>query len=325
MSAINKQAGWLGAVLCFFCLLAFFNVPAYGEYPDRPIKIYATTTAGGTADMWSRAWSEEFSKILKVPVVVQPEGGASGMAALIEASKAKPDGYTLTYVAQSNVVGFAVSAKSPFDLFKDFVPLGACGSTPTIIVVEKSSPFQTIDELLDYAKKNPGKLKCGTSGVTVVSHFNFELLKHYTNLDFIMVPFKGSPQAITALLGKHVDMLSVLALPLQGMVKSGRVRTLLTTRKLKDQQDVPTFAEKGLAKAAIPGWSGLIAPAGTPKEVQAKLADAFQRVTKYPEVIKKLETLGFSAEYRTPQEMAKQMKEDYDKIKSVAKQVGIGD
>lgn len=312
-----------GYVLSILCLLTFFNLDAYGEYPDKPIKIYATTTAGGTADLWIRAWSEEFSKILKVPIIIQPEGGASGMAALIEAAKAKPDGYTLTYVAQSNVVGFAVSTKSPFDLFKDFVPLGACGSTSTVIVVEKSSPFQTYDELVDYAKKNPGKLKCGSAGATVVSHFNFELLKHYTNLDFIMVPFKGSPQAITALLGKHVDLVCTYAVPLQGLVKSGRVRTLLTTRKLNDQQDVPTFAEKGLAKAALLGWAGIIAPMGVPKEVQAKLIDAFQKVTKYPEVIKRLEVLGFSTEYSSPGDIAKQMKEDYEKIRTVAKQVGI--
>lgn len=328
MSGMSKKMRWIG---CFSLLLLLWSVPMMGsygqkkEYPEKTIKIYVTTTAGGTSDLWARAWSDEFSKILKVPVVVQPEGGASGMVALIEAAKSKPDGYTLTYIAQSNVVGFAVSTKSPFDLFKDFVPIGACGSTPTIIAVEQSSPFKTFDDLMDYAKKNPGTLKCGTSGTTVVSHFNFELVKQLTNVDVVMVPFKGAPQAATALLGKHVDFASVYVSPLLGLLKAGRVRPLLTTRRLKDFPGVPLFSEKGLAKAGILGWSGLFAPSGIPKEVRAKLIDTFEKVVKYPSVIEKIEALGFTHEYQNPTDLAVQMKEDYEKIKAAAEKAGISE
>lgn len=326
MSMIRRRKRWIwyfGFILLFWTILSTESQGQKREYPEKAIKIYVTTTAGGTADLWTRAWSDEFSKILKVPVVVAPEGGASGMVALIEAAKSKPDGYTLTYIAQSNVVGFAVSTKSPIDLFKDFVPLGACGSTPTIIAVEQSSPFMTFDDLMDYAEKNPGKLKCGTAGSTVVSHFNFELIKQLTKVDVVLVPFKGGPQTTTALLGKHVDLASLYLTPLKGLIKAGRVRPLLTTRRLKDFPDVPLFSEKGLAKAGIIGWSGLFAPFGISKEIQKKLTNTFEKVVNYPSVIERIEALGFTHDYQNPTDLAVQMKEDYERIKVAAEKAGI--
>jgi tripartite-type tricarboxylate transporter receptor subunit TctC len=275
--------------------------------------------------IWARAWADEFSKKVKVPIVIANIAGASAMAAMIEAARAKPDGYTLVSATQSNVVGYAVSTKPAFDLFKDFIPIGAYGSFPTTVAVESNSPFKTYEDLVNYAKKNPNKLKCGSAGATIISHFNFELLKQYANIDIVMVPFKGSPPAVNALLGKHVDLLALSPSSLMGLITAGRVRILLATQKIKELPDVPLFSDKGLGEAGMAAWTGLFAPSGISKEIHDKLADTFATVTKYPNVVKRIDDLGFSAYYKNPRDLTTQMQKDFVKLSAVAKQAGISE
>jgi len=315
---------------CSLSLLVLFlaSHESYGAqktYPDRAIKLMVGTAPGGVPDLWARAWTDEFSKALKVPVVIANIAGASTMGALIEAARAKPDGYTIATASQSNVVGYSIASKPVVDLFKDFVPLGSFGSFPTIVAVEASSPFKTYEDLIDFAKKNPKKLKFGTAGATIISTFIFELLKQHANVDIVMVPFKGSPPAVNALLGKHVDLLSLSPSALMGLMKAGRVRALLTTRKMKEIPDVPTFADKGLTDAAMPSWSGIMAPAGISPEIQRKLVDTFAKVVKDPNVVKRIEDLGFNTYYQSPQELTIQMKKDSEKLSAVAKRAGISE
>jgi len=315
---------------CSLSLLVLFlaSHESYGAqktYPDRAIKLMVGTAPGGVPDLWARAWTDEFSKALKVPVVIANIAGASTMGALIEAASAKPDGYTIATASQSNVVGYSIASKPVVDLFKDFVPLGSFGSFPTVVAVEASSPFKTYEDLIDFAKKNPKKLKFGTAGATIISTFIFELLKQHANVDIVMVPFKGSPPAVNALLGKHVDLLSLSPSALMGLMKAGRVRALLTTRKMKEIPDVPTFIEKGLTDAAMPSWSGIMAPAGISPEIQRKLVDTFAKVVKDPNVVKRIEDLGFNTYYQSPQELTIQMKKDSEKLSAVAKRAGISE
>lgn len=326
--SIKGMNKWTGCLALILCLLVIPTINSYGqkkEYPEREIKILVGTTPGGVSDLYTRAWSDEFGKILKVPVIVVNEAGASGMAALIEGATARPDGYTLTYISQSNVVGYAISTKPGFDLFKDFVPLGAFGSFPTLVVVEQSSPFITFEDMIEYAKKNPGKLKCGSAGATIISHFNFELLKQYTKVNIVMVPFKGSPPAVTALLGKHVDLLSLSPSALIGLLQAGRVRALLTSQRLKDYPKVPLFSEKGLTEAGLSAWSGLFAQSAVPNEIIKKLTDSFEKIAKDPNIIGRIDKLGFTADYQNPTQLGMTLKKDFEKISAVAKAAGISE
>lgn len=312
-------------LLCFILLGETDSRGEQKPYPDRTIKVMVGTAPGGVQDLWARAWTDEFSKKLKVPMVIANIAGASAMAAMIEAARAKPDGYTLVSATQSNVVGYAVSIKPAFDLFKDFIPIGAYGSFPTTVAVESSSPFKTYEDLINYAKKNPNKLKCGSAGATIISHFNFELLKQYANVDIVMVPFKGSPPAVNALLGKHVDLLALSPSSLMGLIAAGRVRILLATQKIKELPGVPLFSDKGLEEAGMAAWTGIFAPSGISKEIHNKLADTFAMVTKYPNVVKRIDALGFSDYYKNPTDLTTQMKKDFVKLSAVAKQAGISE
>ena len=323
MTALGKRRiHWTEYVVLLVCILGIPYTESYGQgksFPEREIKIVCGA-AGSPADLWIRSWSDDFAKILKVPVIVVNKGG--DLSAPMEVKKAKPDGYTVGYVSQSQLVILATNRKPPFDPLKDFVPVGAFGSFPTVVAVEKSAPFMTFEELVEYAKKNPKKLKCGTAGLST-SYFNFELLKQQTKMDIEMVQFKGSPPAVTALLGKHIDLLSLNPSALVGLLKAGRVRILLTTDKLKDLPDVPLFSSKGVAEGSITAWSGLWVESGVPKDAQSKLADAFGRVAKDPESKKRIESLGYIPDYYSAGELAIRVKKDYEKIAALAQGLGL--
>ena len=168
-------------------------------------------------------------------------------------------------------------------------------------------------------------MKCGSPGIHVCDHFTFELVKEFTGTDIVLVPYTGSSQVITALLGQHIDLLTLSPAALIGLMKAGRVRPLLTALKLRDFPDVSLFSEKGLTEAAIINWAGLMAPSAVPKEIQKKLIDAFEKAAKDQKIIEKIEQLAFTGDYLNPTEMAIQIKKDYEKIKTVVKRVGIGE
>ena len=307
---------------CCLFVLVTHAYPQEKEYPRRPIEIIAPTP-GSLGDLWVRAWIDQFSKILKVPVIVVNKGGA--LSQWIQLSMAKPDGYSIAFFSYPSLVAYAISSNPPFDMFKDFAAIGALGASSTVLAVEKSSPFATFDDLIDYAKKNPKKLKCGTPGIHLHDHFAVELIKEHTGADIVMVPFKGASQLVTALLGKHVDLASVGPAPLMGLIQPGRVRLLLTVMRLKEFPDVPLFSEKGVGEAGIVNWTGIFAPSAAPKEVQKKLIDAFEKVSKDPKALANLDKLGFTSDYMNPTALTTQIKKDYEKIKAVVKRVGISE
>jgi tripartite-type tricarboxylate transporter receptor subunit TctC len=325
MTSIDKKVVLVTVSLCCLAILGLTmlstDVSAQGkEFPEKTIEIIAATP-GSLGDLWIRSWGDEFSKLLKVPFVVVNKGGA--MSQLIQLSMAKPDGHTISYFSYPSMIAWDMAAKPPVDLFKDFSPLGAFGTYSALIAVEASSPFKTIEDLIDYAKKNPKKLKCGTPGQHLHDHFIFELLMEKTKTDFVTVPFTGSSEVVTALLGKHVDVIVLAPAALIGHMKAGRIRPLITVQKLKEFPDVPLFSQKGLGEAGIVSPTALIALSSTPKEAQNKLIDAFAKVAKDPKNIDKVEKLGFTGEYWSPTEMWARMKKDNEKIEPIVDRLGI--
>jgi tripartite-type tricarboxylate transporter receptor subunit TctC len=299
---------------------------AQGEgYPDKPIKLIVGTQPGGASDLGTRAWSDEFSKKLGVPMVIINQGGGGGTVALANAAGAKPDGYTLASVTAIPVsIAPAVDSSLPYDTIKDLAPIGIFGITPLLIVVNANSPFKTIEELLDYAKKNPGKLNCGTAGAGTIAHIDLEIVKFYGKVEIDHVPFKASAPATAALLGNHVDLNFTAMTPVMGHLKAGRMRALLTTNRIKEFPDVPLFSEKGFPQAGMAMWTGLLAPAKIPKEIHKKLVGTFEEVVvKNQGVIEKLNNVGLTPFYLGPDDMAKRIKDEMRVISDIAKKAGI--
>jgi len=254
------------------------------------------------------------------------KGGGSGMIAVDTVAKAKPDGYTILCGSIASVImGPILSPETaPFDPLKDFATLARAGETPNVLFVSDKSPYKTFEDLLSDAKKNPGKLNCGTIGVGSVGHFMLELTNLYTNTKVVHVPYKeGTGQVATAVLGGHVDMGIVAGSAVMGQVKAGNLRLLASTSKMSEAPDVATYDEKKLAQASVGIWIGYMVPAKTEKAVLDKLIPAFARAINDPENIKKLEKTGFIARYADPKEFSELMKSQMENITKTAKATNI--
>lgn len=325
---MKRKAGRsFASVLVVFAFMLFWSAgpafPAPGEYPEKPIKLLVGTAPGGLIDLGARAWSDELSKKIGVPVVITNIAGAGGTLAIADAAKSPPDGYTLLAAGQPPVVIAPALSKLSYQSDRDIVSIGAFGMTPVLIVVNANSPFKTIEELMDYARKNPGKLNCGTAGIGTIAYFDLELIKAYGKVQIEHVPFKGSTPAVTALLGNHVDMLTLTLPALPGHLKAGRIRALAITTKTSQFPDIPLFSEKGLSEAGIATWAGFFAPAGIPKNAHQKLATAFAEVVKDPAVVQRLENVGFAPFYLGPEEHMKLIREELKTMAEIAKKAGI--
>lgn len=316
-------ASVLVAMVVITCCLVGRAFPAGGEYPEKPIELLVGTSPGGLIDLGARAWADEFSKKIGVPLIIKNMAGAGGTLAVAEAAKSVPDGYTLVAGSQTPVVIAPAISELPYRSDRDIVPIGAFGVTPVLIVVNADSPFKTIEELLDYARKNPGKLNCGTAGVGTISYFDLELIKTYGKVQIEHVPFKGSTPAVTALLGNHVDMLTITLPSLPGHLKAGRIRALAITTKTSQFPEIPLFAEKGLNEADIPTWAGFFAPAGIPKSVHQKLVSVFADVLKEPAVMQRLENVGFTPFYLGPEDLMTLIRKELKTMAEITKKASI--
>ena len=318
-----RKIGCLTVLFFIILILTFSESFAQKkEYPEKAIKLVVGTEPGGISDLGARALSDKFAEKLGVPVMIFNKPGGGGVDALVDVVNAKPDGYTLVTMTDGGVIGQVISPNIPYDCSRDFIPIGTFGLTPTLIAVNSNSSFNTIEELLDYAKRNPKKLKCGTPGSNSFSHFNFELFKSYEKVDITGVPFKASPQAVTALLGNHVDLISSTLPPINGQLKAGRFRGLATTNKIKEFPNIPTFSEKGLTRELMGSWTGILAPTKIPQNVHKKLVEAFEKTVKDQEVIQKLEMVGFASYVIGPDAFAQLIKRKFENFSELVKKIG---
>ena len=251
---------------------------------------------GGTTDVCIRILSEEISKELGVPVVVSNKAGGSGAAAAESVAKAKPDGYTL--LSPTNTVFVTLPMTIPNVTYKwsDFVPIIRIANIPLIIFTKTESPFNSMADIAAYARKNPGKLNCGLVGAGSTTHFDFELWRGKEGVDIGFIPYQGGGPLLTAQLGGHVDFGVINLPPIYGLVKSGKVKLIATTGKLKEFPQVPTFAGIGFPECNIGVWVALVAPGKTPKEIADALAKASLKVLQNPAIIDKMEKLSYTVE-----------------------------
>ena len=268
---------------------------AHATYPDKPIKLVIGFPAGGPLDQHARLLTDKLQGILGQPIIVDYKPGAGGSVGAEAVAKSPADGYTLM-LANTGVlvINGALYTKLPYNTLKDFTPLARTAMQPLALLVNNSVPAKTLKEFMDYARQNPGKINYGSAGNGGISHLAPEMFKSATGLFMVHIPYRGSAPAFTDLMGGQVQFMAESIPQAASYHKQGKVRALAVTSGQRNPAlpDVPTAIESGLKGFEVVGFYGFMAPAGTPKDVVAKLSDAFKQVLANPDVRNRMVTQG---------------------------------
>ena len=311
--------------------LLIFGVPArpagaQAPYPTRPIEFIIPFAPGGPTDTAIRLIQPQLSANLGVPLVLINKAGGGGALGMDAVAKAKPDGYTLAATVRSTVTILPATQPDVTCKLSDFAVVGAYALDSQVVLVKAGSPWKTLEELVDYAKKNPGKLAYGTAGLGTNSFFTMELLKLTYGLDMTHVPFGGSGPVKNAVLGGHVQVGAASLSPMLSVLKSGDVVALAisATKRIPTIPNVPTMTEKGQPDASLSTWAEIYAPAKTPKAVVDRLAQALEKTMKDPAVVVAIEKAGLIVEYHGPEETLKLIQRENEIVTRLAKQLNLG-
>jgi len=263
---------FVAVVVTGFCALAGVN--AHGQsYPTKPLRIVVPFGAGGVADLTARTVAQKMSEGLGQAVVIDNRPGAGGIVAAEIVAKSEPDGYTVLLMSNANAVSAGLFKTLPFDPVKDFTPVSLMGTFDLAIITHGESRFQSLPELLAWAKANPGKLNIGSINIGSTQHLTAELFKSVAGLDAQVVPFNGTPAVMTALRGGQIDVAVEVLSPVLPQIKSGALRALAVTGPKRNiaLPQVPTAKESGVPNLVSTSWNGLGVPAKTPKAVVDRL------------------------------------------------------
>jgi tripartite-type tricarboxylate transporter receptor subunit TctC len=314
----------LCSVVLFLVGLALF-VPLASfaaGYPDKNIQLIIPYVAGATGDITARLLANELEKILGVKIIPTNKPGASTVLGVETAAKAKKDGYTLLYAGNTATV--YVPATDPaiihFDPVKDLEPLGYHYVYPQGIAVKADAPWNTFAQFVDYAKKNPEKLRVSTIGVASSPHFALEMIQAITGTKMTHVPFEGGESVVTAVMGGHVEAACDGLAKFKPHVDAKRLKILLLSNKMPGL-DIPTITELGYKQKLFPSCFAVYAPGGIPEDVKKVLVPAVEKAIKatYP----KIEAMGSLPEYHTPAEMRQMREEEYKLISELAEKLGL--
>jgi tripartite-type tricarboxylate transporter receptor subunit TctC len=304
---------------------ALFNTALRADnYPTRPITFVSVFGPGSASDTICRIIADPLSAALKVPVIVEDRPGADGVVAAQYVQRAAPDGYTLLMATNSPLSAdpFLLKAVS-YDPVKDFVPVTRVGSFTLMLVINPSLPFQSVKDLVDYAKANPGKLSFASGNTAGI--VGGKTLAHWAGLDMLHVPYKSSPPAIEDVIAGRVSMMFADFTVAMPHVAAGQVRALAVTRLKRSPYfpDLPTMDEAGIEGFDLDAWAGLVAPAGTPPDVVTKLNAALRTVIDSPDVQAKFKNVGFQGFSSTPGEFGDFIKLQLGKWQKMVKDANI--
>jgi tripartite-type tricarboxylate transporter receptor subunit TctC len=305
--------------------LAFAASVQAQNYPTRAIKIIVPYAPGGLPDTMTRLVGGKLAEPLGQPIVVENMGGAGGINGVAEVVKATPDGYTLLVADVGQVaINPHLFSKLPYQPLKDLAPVSLIGTSPLYLVAHPSVPAKSLKELVALAKKEPGKLNYGSSGIGSIHHLATEALKAGFGIDLVHVPYKGTGQSVPALLGGQVALLYSALPSIAGHLKDGKVKMLAisSAKRSPHTPDVPTVAENGIAGYDFVAEIGLLAPAATPREVIQRLAGEMAKVAKQPDVVKRFTELGIDPVGSTPDAYAAMNKSEYEKYGKLVKETG---
>ncbi len=275
-------------------------------WPAKPVRIIVPYPPGGFTDVTARLIGQKLQERLGQTVLIDNKAGANGTIGVAELARSAPDGYTFVIVIAAHAANPSLYAKLPYDTRNDLAAVSLIGVSPLVAAVNKDAPFKSVQELIAYAKRNPGKVSFGSSGNGAAAHLTTELLKSLTQTDMVHIPYKGAAAALQDLMGGQIQLLFDAASGLINPGKAGQVRLIgvAAERRLPMLPDVPTFIEQGVAGFTGSTWAGLLAPARTPPAIIKRVSDEVSRIVRLDDVKSKLEGMGTLAAGSTPEEFA---------------------
>ncbi|MCC7271842.1 MAG: tripartite tricarboxylate transporter substrate binding protein, partial [Alphaproteobacteria bacterium] len=299
--------------------------PATAQYPEKLVRIVVPYVAGGNLDLIGRIAAQALTEALGQTFIVDNKAGANGNVGTDQVARSAPDGYTLAMVSAGTLtINQSLYPKMPFDSEKDLTPITLVASGPMVLEVHPSLPIKSVADLVAYAKSKPGALNFGSGGNGTLAHLSLEMLKTRAGIDIVHVPYKGTSLALNDLAGASIQgMFDTLSTSVP-FIESGKLRALAVTSAKRSAilPDLPTIGESGVAGYVAEAWSGLVAPAGTPPAIVAKIQSALAVALVRPETKEKLARLGSEPVVSTSAEFAETIRADKAKWAEIIKASG---
>ena len=319
-----KAASFCVALVAAELLVASSAAFAQG-FPAKPIRVIVPLAPGGSAEVGARMISDKLAQALAQPVLVESRPGGGGAVGVNYVARSAPDGYTLV-VGPAGAMSINVSlTKLPYDPVKDLAPVSGMTRSTLFIVVSPSGPIHSFKELLAVAKAQPGTLNYGTPGVATAQHLAGELLNNMAGVNIVHVPFKGSSEAMTAVIGRQIQVAILGPAGIASQVRSGRLQIIASTDSAQAAglADAPTVADSGVPGYSAGGWLSFFAPATTPGEIIGRLNGEIVRALKLPDVTEKIVAGGEIPDPTTPEALGRFVRAEIDKWAKVIKSSGI--
>jgi len=301
------------------------GVYAQSDYPNKAIRLVLGFTPGGISDVLARAAGAKLHAAMGQQVLVDNRAGAGTTIASDIIAKSPPDGYTLFMQdITTHAINASLYRKLPYDSIRDFTPIGLVATTPLMLLVHPSLPVKSVKELIALAKAKPGQIIYASSGNGTILHLSMERLKAMAGIDMVHVPYKGSSQAVQGLMGGEVAVSFSTMPPALPNVKAGRLRALgvTTAKRVSAAPEVPTIGEAGLKGYEMVLYSGILGPAGVPREIVAKLNAELGKIVSSPDFRQTLDNLGAEPITMTPEQFAAHLRSEIDKLGAIVKAVG---
>jgi tripartite-type tricarboxylate transporter receptor subunit TctC len=310
------------------CAAALSPALAQGQaesYPARPVRMLIGLAPGGGTDLQARLFAQKLSETMGRPFVVENRTGAGGTIAYAQAAKSPPDGYTLLGITSGYTITPAVYAKLPYDPLKDFVPISLVVQAPFMLLVHPSLPVKSVKELLALAKAKPGTLDAASAGYGSSTHMAFELFKTLANVKITHIPYKGTGPALVDAMAGQVHMLFGNVLSSMVHVKSGRLRALAVTTAARSKvlPELPTIIEAGVPGYENSTWFGVLAPAGTPGAIVARLNAELVKASQAPDIVERVAPDGGEPVGSTPEHLGRLIATEITRWRKVVKDAGI--
>ena len=296
------------------------------EWPDRPVKLLVGYAAGGPVDTAARSFAKFLSDELKQSVVIENKTGASGMIAAENVIRAKPDGYTLYFIASPTpTITPHIQKSANINLDKDFTYIGNIVDYTNVLVANKDLPIKSVKELVEYAKANPNAISFGSAGIGSSNQLSAELMKQKTDTEMLHVPYRGNAPAMVDVMSGKISFMFDISGTAISYIKGDKVRPLAVTSATRNKAlpDVPTMIEAGIEDYAVTGWYALVGPAGLPENITKRLEVALQNIDQNPEFDKLMETGGYTRTFSNGTDLKAKVDREYKLWEAVIEKAGI--